>query len=106
MAKRRVNKSAFVRGLPNLPAKEVVAKAKGMGFTLSEKYVYNIRAKAKARGGKAPGRPGRPKGAGGARGGSSSAEQQLVDLALEVGISKAEEVLQRLRTAIRRAVLD
>jgi hypothetical protein len=42
------SKSAFVRGLPaTLPAKEVVAKAKAAGLTLSDRYVHVIRSIAK-----------------------------------------------------------
>ena len=61
------SKSAFVRGLPaSMPAKEVVAKAKAAGLTLSDRYVHVIRSIAKraARNGhtalKAPRRGGRP----------------------------------------------
>jgi hypothetical protein len=42
------SKSAFVRGLPaSMPAKEVVAKAKSAGLTLSDRYVHVIRSIAK-----------------------------------------------------------
>jgi hypothetical protein len=42
------SKSAFVRGLPaSMPAKEVVAKAKAAGLTLSDRYVHVIRSIAK-----------------------------------------------------------
>lgn len=61
------SKSAFVRGLPaSMPAKEVVAKAKAAGLTLSDRYVHVIRSIAKraARNGsgssKAVRRGGRP----------------------------------------------
>ena len=61
------SKSAFVRGLPaSMPAKDVVAKAKAAGLTLSDRYVHVIRSIAKraARNGhaveKAPRRGGRP----------------------------------------------
>jgi hypothetical protein len=103
-----VNKSAFVRSLPDVPAAEVVAKAKVQGFELTDRYVYNIRAKAKARGGKPIGRPGRKpgrsKGSGAVRGGAS-AEQQFVELALQVGLDRAEALLQKVQAAIKRAVL-
>lgn len=66
-AKTVSSKSAFVRGLPaSMPAKEVVAKAKAAGLTLSDRYVHVIRSIAKraARNGqtalKAPRRGGRP----------------------------------------------
>lgn len=63
----KLSKSAFVRGLPaSMPAKEVVAKAKAAGLTLSDRYVHVIRSIAKraARNGsgssKAVRRGGRP----------------------------------------------
>jgi hypothetical protein len=46
--RKQPSKSAFVRGLPaTLPAKEVVAKAKVAGLTLSDRYVHVIRSIAK-----------------------------------------------------------
>jgi hypothetical protein len=61
------SKSAFVRGLPaSMPAKDVVAKAKAAGLTLSDRYVHVIRSIAKraAKNGHAvaqgPRRGGRP----------------------------------------------
>lgn len=108
--KRTVNKSAFVRTQPTgMSAREVVQKGAAQGITLSEKYVYNIRAKAKAQGrvGAGPGRPGRkpgrPKGSRNA--GSGSAAERLAELALELGLTRAEGLLARLRTAIRSAVV-
>ncbi|HEX4355296.1 MAG TPA: hypothetical protein VHZ95_20345 [Polyangiales bacterium] len=65
-SRKPLSKSAFVRGLPaTLPAKEVVAKAKDAGLTLSDRYVHVIRsiAKRSAKGGsgaKATRRGGRP----------------------------------------------
>ena len=57
-----VNKTAFVKNLPQtMPAKDVVAKAKAAGITLTEMYVYSIRSKSKARKGSGATRgPGRP----------------------------------------------
>jgi hypothetical protein len=47
-SRKPLSKSAFVRGLPaTLPAKEVVAKAKSAGLTLSDRYVHVIRSIAK-----------------------------------------------------------
>ena len=105
--KRTVNKSAFVRSQPTtMSAREVVEKGAAQGIGLSEKYVYNIRAKAKASGriGAGPGRPGRKPGRPAGVRAAGSAEERLVDLALEVGLAKAEGLLARLRTAIRTAV--
>lgn len=105
--KRTVNKSQFVREQPvTMTAKQVVTKAKDAGITLSEKYVYNIRAKANARKrvGR-PGRPGRPPKAVTAMRAASGNESKLIDLALEMGLAKAEALLARVRTKIREAAI-
>lgn len=46
-----MNKSEFVRSMPNATASAVVAAAKGKGMTLSIGQVYNIRSVAKKRAG-------------------------------------------------------
>lgn len=57
MAKHTINKSAFVRALGNIPAKDVVRKAKQRGFTLSIAHVYTIRsAMNRKAGGRSAGR--------------------------------------------------
>ena len=64
-AKRRGSKTSFVLGLAmDLPAKEVVAKAKEEGIELSEKYVYEVRAAQRAKTGKPKARRGAGKVAG------------------------------------------
>lgn len=45
------NKAEFIRQFPDLPAKEVVARAKELGAVLTESYVYNTRGLMK-KGGK------------------------------------------------------
>jgi hypothetical protein len=43
-----ITKTAFIKSLPkDMPAKEVVAKAKAKGIELTDAYVYNIRGSAK-----------------------------------------------------------
>jgi hypothetical protein len=99
--KRNVNKTQFVLGHPNLSAKEVVDEAKKQGIKLSDKYVYNIRAKAKAGGGKAKGKSGRkPRAASG-----NGDVQAFVDLALIIGLDKATQLLQRLQEAVSKVVV-
>lgn len=99
------NKAAFVRGLPaSTPAKEVVAKAKALGLSLSVNYVYNIRGAAKTaaknrrsaiRAGVAVPRP---------IAGSSAAESLLKALAAEVGLGKAIEILSGERERVRAVI--
>jgi len=76
MAAKKINKSAFVRGLPaTMPAPEVVKAAAAKGIKLSVKFVHTIRynakvsARKKAGGGgvrRGPGRPPRALSAGSA----------------------------------------
>lgn len=96
---KRINKTAWILQYPNLGAGELVAKAKAKGIELSEKYVYNIRAKAKAAAsnGNRPRAPGRPRKGASAEG----IEQQFLELALAVGITRAESLLTRARAAVR-----
>ncbi len=48
MAANKINKSAFVRGLPaSMPAPEVVKAAAAKGIKLSVKFVHTIRYNAK-----------------------------------------------------------
>jgi len=103
-ASPKQNKSAFVRNLPpKLPAKEVVARAKKAGITLSEKYVYVIRSNShkKRRGaGRGPGRPvGRPRMSVGG-GPTTGAEREFRRLAIEIGVRRAEEILGETRKKV------
>jgi hypothetical protein len=83
------SKAAYVRSLPkSLTAKEVVAKAKAKGIKLSTAYVYVLRSKS---GSKSNGKPGpKPKG---------GIEEQFLNVALDVGIGRAGELLERVRSA-------
>jgi hypothetical protein len=104
------NKSAFVRGLPgDMSAKDVVAKAKAAGITLTENYVYTIRSAAKNKStkggtGRGPGRPKGSKSSGGSMG-SSSLETNFIESALELGLGNAEKLLAKLRTRLRSVAL-
>ena len=106
-AKGGVNKSAFVRGLAtSMSAKDVVDKAKAAGITLSEKYVYNVRASHRTRGASAPKRgPGRPPKATSTvvvrHTGAQGAEHTFVSACLDLGLTRAGELLALLRDKVR-----
>jgi hypothetical protein len=107
---KSTNKSAFVRGLSgDMSAKDVVAKAKAAGITLTENYVYTIRSAAKNKSKKGTGRgPGRPKGSKSASvslSSNGSLEKNFVESALELGLGNAEKLLARLRARIRSVAL-
>lgn len=109
---KSTNKSAFVRGLPgDMSAKDVVAKAKAGGITLTENYVYTIRSAAKnksKKGGTGRG-PGRPKGskssASVSLSSNGSLEKNFIESALELGLGNAEKLLAKLRARIRSVAL-
>lgn len=107
-AKKAVNKSAFIRAQPaSLSAKEVVAKAKSAGFTVTDAFVYTIRSQAKKA--KAPKGP-KPAGAvvampSGAKRGrppksstvAASHEQQVRKMALTIGIVAVESIVKKIK---------
>ena len=111
---KSINKTAFVLELPaDMSAKEVIDKGKAAGIKLTDRYVYSIRSKAKVRGG-TPGRRGRPRGAGGklaltgsGRGqgaANGGLESRFFDVALDLGLSKAEALLSNLRARVKQAI--
>jgi len=109
---KSINKTAFVLELPaDMSAKEVIEKGKEAGIRLTDRYVYSIRSKAKVRGG-APARRGRPKGSGKALGAltrgdgatNGALESRFFDVALDLGLSKAEALLASLRSRVRQAI--
>jgi hypothetical protein len=106
---RRVNKSAFVRALPEtLSAAQVVAKAKEAGITLSEKHVSVIRslARSKTRAAAPKARVVGRAGVAESRRRSTSdreVEQRLADLVLAHGARHVEAALAAIRERMMRA---
>jgi hypothetical protein len=93
------SKAAFVRSLPpNMPAKDVIEKAKAVGHKLSPAYVYVIRSKGSSKAGKVGRRAGR------GRSNGSAAERQLVSAALELGFARAQEILNAARARIQATI--
>lgn len=91
------NKSDFVRSMPDMPAKDVVAATKA-GVKLTERYVYVIRSadKARARAGKPIGSRGR-----GRRAHAGASEAQLRRAIAELGLSAAREILRDVEASFR-----
>jgi hypothetical protein len=96
---RSTSKAAFVRSLPSdTPAKDVVARAKSQGMSISVNYVYNIRGAAKGARGtsvRAGASVPRPIANG------SAAESLLKAVAAEVGLGRAIEILSGERARVR-----
>lgn len=94
-AARPVSKTEFVLSLPeDLPAAEVVARAAQAGLPMREKYVYNVRATHRARRGASPARGGRRSVA--------ALEAQFIDLALDIGFARAEELFAEIRAKLKK----
>lgn len=105
MAKRLVNKSKFVRDLPSdMPAAKVVELAKKKGFKISEKYCYNVRAKAKASNVSTKKKLGRPPSKVNGSKKADTSETAFMEAALDMGLSKAEALLKNVREKIQEAL--
>ncbi|MEO8874915.1 MAG: hypothetical protein ABI461_04945 [Polyangiaceae bacterium] len=114
----KITKASFVRGIAStVPAKEVVAKAKAVGMTLSEKHVYVIRSDAKKRS-KKRGAAGKAAGgaapsaspasttstAGKSTGGSGSNETNFRKLVLALGISKSRTLVSDVERRLNELI--
>ena len=94
----------------DMSAKDVVAKAREAGLTLTENYVHTIRSAAKRKEGK-PG-PGRPRAeaaaaaprSGGASRANAGAEAQLMALVIEHGLPAVHDMLARIDSKLRTLV--
>lgn len=98
--KKTMSKADFVRSLPNdLPVREVLAKAKEAGLSISETYAYGVRAAGKNKG---------AKGAKGVRKGrsvlvsrsSGAVEGQFLDLVLDIGLVRAQQLLSDVKSRV------
>lgn len=81
---RRARKQHFVLAQGDAPAAEIVKRAKGKGIKLSASYVYYVRSTSKSK----PLKSRAP-----------DMETRFLDCVLDLGIARAEELLQKIRTA-------
>jgi len=106
------SKAEFVRTLPSsTPAKEVVAKAKAAGVSLTENHVYSVRSvdKRAKKKGAAKGNAPKPAviaaavviGSASAPKVSTTAEMLLKAVGAEIGLGNAIAVLQSERARVR-----
>ena len=99
MAKAQT-KTAFVLSLPqDMPASEVVEKAKATGIKIKGPHVHVIRSRAK---GKAKGR--KPTLSTATTTAATPTEREFGRLALELGIKKAEAILFDTRKKVAEIV--
>jgi hypothetical protein len=109
-------KASFVRAIPaSVPAKEVVAKAKAAGMTLSEKHVYVIRSDAKKRSKKKAAKGSAPKATTGhsslaaktvssGGGGGSATETNFRKLVLALGIPKSKSLVSDVERRLNQLI--
>jgi hypothetical protein len=94
---------------PETKASEILKKAKDAGIGLSKAYLYTIRSAggASQKRGRKPGVVSAPAvsvkaSAGRGRGAAASGlEAQFIDAAIDLGLSKAGDLLQRLRARLK-----
>jgi hypothetical protein len=105
---RAGTKTAFVLGLArDLPASEVITRAKAAGFTLSSAHVYAIRSTARSKAtGPARGASKRRSAAGSAAPNVQSNEREFVRVAAALGTARAHQLLSRLNAQIQNLRLD
>jgi len=90
---------------PDTKASEILRKAKEAGIGLSKAYLYTIRSaggasQKRGRRGATPapvGKASAPR----ARGGFASHEAQFIESAIDLGLSKAADLLERLRARLK-----
>jgi hypothetical protein len=93
-----LSKREFVlRFGPETPASEILKKAKEAGLGLSKAYLYTIRSSNGS---------SQKRGGGGGKGSASisSLESQFIDAAIDMGLSKASELLERLRARLKQGL--
>ena len=82
-----------------MSAKDVVAKAKEEGLTLTENYVHTIRSAAKRKAGEST-----PRSASAAAAESRSSETLLMDLIIEHGLPSVQRMLANVAAKLRSRV--
>lgn len=103
-------KTAFILARPGKSSREIIAEAKAAGMTFEPIYVRTVRLRARKAAASPPRRRGRlPKHLTSMRitrlpagEGMSSLERRFAEVALELGLARAESVLRRLRERVER----
>lgn len=89
---------------PDTKASEILRKAKEQGIGLSKAYLYTIRSAGGAsqkRGGRGTAGAPAARGAARARGGFASHEAAFIESAIDMGLAKAADLLDRLRARLK-----
>lgn len=100
-----VSKRDFVLSFgPEVKASEILRQAKERGIGLSKAYLYTIRSSGGAgvrRGASAPAGKGQASAFARVKSGVTALEAQFIDAAIDMGLSKASDLLERLRSRLK-----
>jgi hypothetical protein len=100
-----VSKRDFVLSFgPEVKASEILRQAKEAGIGLSKAYLYTIRSSGGAsvrRGASAPASKGQASAFARVKSGVTALEAQFIDAAIDMGLSKAGDLLERLRSRLK-----
>jgi hypothetical protein len=101
------SKAAFVRANPTATAREVVELGEQQGISLTVGHVYNIRAEDKKKRGQASSDAVSAPSASTSSSGastkeSSQLEAQLRTLVIRIGLDRAEQVFEQLKSTLAR----
>ncbi len=100
-----LSKREFVLSFgPETPASEILKKAKEAGLGLSKAYLYTIRSSSGATPRRAGSAAAAPKVGRGRAAASSSLEGQFIDAAIDMGLAKAADLLERLRSKLKEGL--
>lgn len=98
---RKVNKTAWIRSQPaKAKAKDIVAKAKAEGITLSISQVYTARSTGRKKNAKAAGARAAGRSAGNSTASAKSDELAFRRLVLAIGLQRAEAYLADLKRSV------
>jgi hypothetical protein len=101
-----LSKREFVLSFgPDTPASDILKQAKDAGIGLSKAYLYTIRSSAGSsvkRGRSAA--AGAPASSARVRSTVSDLETQFVDAAIDMGLAKASDLLERLRARLKQGL--
>jgi hypothetical protein len=112
------SKRTFVLGLPgDLPAADVIKRAKAQGMKLTTNYVYKIRSRGAAAGSRPEAtvrtpsvvskavKRGRPAGVRLPASNGSNHDEHFVSLVLDVGLARAAALLEKVRARVQELSL-
>jgi hypothetical protein len=97
------SKASFVRKLPaDTPAKDVIAKAKAAGISVTESYVYSVRTTMKKARRRPPSPSSSPSSSAAAIKASGGPESVLRAVAAVIGLRRAIALLETERDRVQK----